>query len=584
MAIIRTAFADIIYTSAVQNPVSSAMNLGSNPGRAIIGYLALNNSRSVSSVSVTSGDSLSSSATPEIVDGFKRTAFAGTVTQSGSQTVTFTTDSPAPSENKWGQVVSYEGVASIRSIALVSGIASTNPTATVTTVPGDMVVLLGISGGAAATLSAAGGATDFDGGLADCIALEKTATTTSTTINGTWSGASAWYATVVVLAPLGGGSPTLTNSTGTATGPTQATIGVTSDTAGTIYSLILPAATAAPVDAATLIANGSAVSRTISTTGTPQTFAITGLTTNTAVKVHWAMTGSNVVSSASFTPNTLAISGTALSAQTGSSGSALTWTGATPNSLLTNSGNGSGTWTVTAGVGSSGITGCNPTTGVPIAATLGTAGSYTITLTYTDSSTVPAAQTVTKTFGLTISTPDAVAPTLTGSITVSSLLNTSYTLTWPSATDNVAVTGYEYSLNAGSTYTSVGNALTVNITGRSAGTTDQVRVRAFDGAGNRSSALAASVTLPSSIVKTPPLENTDGTLHLAATVNWSWYPGGRIGSFGSITPQEGTGTTNAVDGTLTIGTLTPGTGVLMTCVRAGSASTDSVHYHFITVT
>jgi hypothetical protein len=205
--------------------------------------------------------------------------------------------------------------------------------------------------------------------------------------------------------------PILSSPTATPTGPTQATIGVTSDTAGTIYSLILPAATAAPVDAATLIANGSAVSRTISATGTPQTFAVTGLTTNTAIKVHWAMTGSNVVSSASFTPNTLAISGTALSAQSGISGSALVWAGATPNSLITNTGNGSGIWTVTAGVGASGITGCNSTTGVPIAATLGTAGSYTITLTYTDSSTVPGAQTITKTFGLTISASGSTSVT-----------------------------------------------------------------------------------------------------------------------------------------------------------------------------
>jgi chitodextrinase len=177
---------------------------------------------------------------------------------------------------------------------------------------------------------------------------------------------------------------------------------------------------------------------------------------------------------------------------------------------------------------------------------------------------------------------DVTNPTLSGSISVSSLTVNSYTLSWSAGSDNVAVTGYEYSLNGGTSYTNVGNALTVSVVGRTPGATDQVRVRAYDAAGNRSNAIAASVTLSSGAVTTPPLENTDGTLHLNATVHWSWYPGGRIGSFGSITPQEGTGTTNLVDGTLTLSTLTAGTGVLMTCVRSTGPNTDSVHYHFVT--
>lgn len=90
---------------------------------------------------------------------------------------------------------------------------------------------------------------------------------------------------------------------------------------------------------------------------------------------------------------------------------------------------------------------------------------------------------------------DTTAPVLTGSITSSAITTTSYTLTWPAATDNVAVTGYEYSVNGGSTYTANGTALTVNVTGRAAGATDSVAVRAFDAAGNRSAALTTTVTL-----------------------------------------------------------------------------------------
>jgi hypothetical protein len=110
---------------------------------------------------------------------------------------------------------------------------------------------------------------------------------------------------------------------------------------------------------------------------------------------------------------------------------------------------------------------------------------------------------------------DATPPVLTGSITVSSLTSTGYTLGWPAASDNVAVSGYERSLDAGSTWLNVGSVLSAQVTGRTPGTTDQVRVRARDAAGNVSSpALATSVSLPSGSGRTlitPPMKNNTGT-------------------------------------------------------------------------
>ncbi|XVJ69948.1 MAG: fibronectin type III domain-containing protein [Rhizobacter sp.] len=111
---------------------------------------------------------------------------------------------------------------------------------------------------------------------------------------------------------------------------------------------------------------------------------------------------------------------------------------------------------------------------------------------------------------------DTTVPTLTGSITVSALTSTSYTLTWPAGADNVAVTGYEVSLNGGTSYASVGNVLTTNITGRTPSSTDSVRVRAFDAAGNRSTpALSTSVTLNATagtLTLTTPLCNNTGLI------------------------------------------------------------------------
>ena len=80
----------------------------------------------------------------------------------------------------------------------------------------------------------------------------------------------------------------------------------------------------------------------------------------------------------------------------------------------------------------------------------------------------------------------------------------------------MGVTSYERSLDAGASWVNVGNVLSVGISGRTPGTTDQVRIRASDAAGNVSSPpLAAAVALPvpgSAAFLTPPLKNNTGTL------------------------------------------------------------------------
>src|SRR5574343_434158 len=94
----------------------------------------------------------------------------------------------------------------------------------------------------------------------------------------------------------------------------------------------------------------------------------------------------------------------------------------------------------------------------------------------------------------TTGSADTTNPTMTGSVTISAKTTTSYTASRSAGSDNVAVTGYEYRLNAGS-WTSVGNVLTTNISARTPGATDTFEVRAYDAAANKSSALSQSVTL-----------------------------------------------------------------------------------------
>lgn len=100
---------------------------------------------------------------------------------------------------------------------------------------------------------------------------------------------------------------------------------------------------------------------------------------------------------------------------------------------------------------------------------------------------------------------DTVAPSMTGTIAVSSITSTGYTLAWPPATDNVGVTAYEVSVDGGSTFAPVGNQLNTSITGRTPGSTDAVRVRAKDAAGNASPPLVTTVTLQSAGDQTPPV-------------------------------------------------------------------------------
>jgi chitodextrinase len=139
-------------------------------------------------------------------------------------------------------------------------------------------------------------------------------------------------------------------------------------------------------------------------------------------------------------------------------------------------------------------------------------GDYTPTLTVTGSGGT-AGVTGTSTFSIMgvsgageVSEPtDTTAPTLTGSITPSSITTTGFTISWPAGTDNVAVTGYEFSTDGGATWSDAGNVLTKAISGLTAGTAYQVRVRAYDAAGNRSTpALSATITTSASGDTTAP--------------------------------------------------------------------------------
>ena len=117
----------------------------------------------------------------------------------------------------------------------------------------------------------------------------------------------------------------------------------------------------------------------------------------------------------------------------------------------------------------------------------------------------------------TTGSADTTNPTMTGSVTISAKTTTSYTASWPAGGDNVAVTGYEYRLNAGS-WVDLGNVLTTNISARTPGATDTFEVRAYDAAGNRATALSQSITLFIGTITIPAVKDWGtGNLKTAQT-------------------------------------------------------------------
>lgn len=156
-------------------------------------------------------------------------------------------------------------------------------------------------------------------------------------------------------------------------------------------------------------------------------------------------------------------------------------------------------------------------------------GTPTATFTYTPASTGAKTISVSNNGGLTNAvsltytsnaSADTTVPTLTGSITSSLITQTTYTLSWPTGADNVAVTAYEYNINGGA-FVDNGTATTVNITGRTASTTDTITVRAKDAAGNMSTpVLSTTVNLLAATtpaITTPVLKNNTGTVLASET-------------------------------------------------------------------
>lgn len=90
--------------------------------------------------------------------------------------------------------------------------------------------------------------------------------------------------------------------------------------------------------------------------------------------------------------------------------------------------------------------------------------------------------------------PDSTPPTMNGSITVGTKTANSISISYPAASDDVGVAGYEVSKNAGSTWQDNGTSLSYTFLGLSPITSYDLQVRAYDAAGNRAVSPLTSTT------------------------------------------------------------------------------------------
>jgi YD repeat-containing protein len=142
---------------------------------------------------------------------------------------------------------------------------------------------------------------------------------------------------------------------------------------------------------------------------------------------------------------------------------------------------------------------------------------------------------------VSVTTPDSVRPSTPGTPSFSSVTTSSAVASWVQATDNVGVTQYKYSFNGGgswtliTSWTTVGNTVSINLTGLAQSTIYTMIVEAGDAAGNWGfPSGGGSFTTAGPI--TDNLSFVPGSWQIGTYPNLTVYSGYIEGSYGTFTP------------------------------------------------
>lgn len=119
---------------------------------------------------------------------------------------------------------------------------------------------------------------------------------------------------------------------------------------------------------------------------------------------------------------------------------------------------------------------------------------------------------------------DATSPTWGGgaALTISNVARTGVDLSWPAASDNIAVTQYRWRANGGS-WNVLGNVTSTSPSGLTRGTAYTFDVQAGDAADNWSSSLSASTTTKQAYAQVT-LQNVSAVVQSGLTgLKWAWF-------------------------------------------------------------
>lgn len=145
---------------------------------------------------------------------------------------------------------------------------------------------------------------------------------------------------------------------------------------------------------------------------------------------------------------------------------------------------------------------------------------------------------------------DTTVPVMTGALSFTNITSSGFQVNYSAATDNVGVTGYEISIDNGATYPYTSTGLSYVCSGDAPNTLYYVKVRAYDAAGNRATALAGTVTTLSNATPATTIAVTFESRAAALRANLT---GLKWAVFANITPdlfvapiaKGALGTTNA---------------------------------------